>query len=133
MINENTKLNENAPKGLDTLTCSALANVIIDYPNLGISGFWHKTRITLSHLKEERVELSKAVNEVDESREWIRKNCRKKKGMNMDRSSYGLKHNIEKENGYISNGACIAAFIAEGYKLHHFNSKSLNCYFNVSF
>ena len=24
MINENTKLNENAPKGLDTLTCSAV-------------------------------------------------------------------------------------------------------------
>jgi hypothetical protein len=36
-------------------------------------------------------------------------------------------------NLYISNGACIAAFILEGYRVHHPAGWGPNCAFNVKF
>jgi hypothetical protein len=51
------------------------------------------------------------------SRQWLQYNSKKRKTINTKLSSYALKHIIEQDTGYICNGVCIAALLAEGYTI----------------
>jgi hypothetical protein len=71
--------------------------------------------------EQEQVELCK---------NWITKNCKPRKTINHNHSSYGLKHDVERDVGeYISNGAFIRAAIELGYK---YKVKSPNAWFAMT-
>lgn len=58
-----------------------------------------------------------APDPIEVCRKWIRENCAQRSTFNWKVSSYGLKHRIERAvNMYISNEACIAAFLLEGFR-----------------
>ncbi len=65
--------------------------------------------------EEERELLRKSADRVQVVIDWLRRNIRPIKTINMRRSSYGLKHVAEKDTGYITNGVFIAAAISAGY------------------
>ncbi|MDT4738439.1 hypothetical protein [Bradyrhizobium sp. WYCCWR 12699] len=54
--------------------------------------------------------------------------------MNRTRSSYGLKHDAEREAGdYVANGMLIAAALALDFSAERTHAGSPNAYFNISF
>lgn len=82
----------------------------------------------------ERAGLAGGSKGVEACREWIRRHCVPRKTINKQTGSYSLKHRIENDVYiYISNGACIVAFILEGYQVYHPQSWGPNCAFNVKF
>jgi len=69
---------------------------------------------------------------------WLRKFAEPRKTINTNRSSYGLKHDVEswtKEfpegRQYIPNGAFIAAALAEGYRVVPVAPNNINAHFNI--
>jgi len=78
---------------------------------------------------QEDIEFNK---EVKACREWLQSNALKTKRMNGNHSSYGLKHVVEAERGYICNGAFIHAAMDEGYT-GYWDGTGPNCYFNMAF
>ena len=70
--------------------------------------------------------------EIKACREWLQSNAIKTKRMNGNHSSYGLKHVVEAERGYICNGAFIHAAMDEGYT-GYWDGTGPNCYFNMAF
>jgi len=73
--------------------------------------------------------------EVMECQTWIRENVSPRKNLNRKKSSYALKHIVEKttKQGYISNGAFILAAFLEGYMICPTYNDSPNAYFNMRF
>jgi hypothetical protein len=66
-------------------------------------------------------------------RRWLALYVQPRKTINPRRSSYGLKHTVEDWAGdYITNGAFIAAAIAEGYRIDQIGGGP-NAHFNMSF
>ncbi len=66
-------------------------------------------------------------------RRWIRWFVRPRKTINSRRSSYGLKHDAENWAGiYVTNGAFIAAAVAEGYRYEQID-RGPNANFNMGF
>lgn len=62
---------------------------------------------------------------------WIESNCVQRKSMNINHSSYGLKHIAEEGiHEYVSNEELIGAMIKSGYKLKQVSA--LNAIFNIS-
>jgi hypothetical protein len=76
--------------------------------------------------------------QVELCREWIRLHCSPRKSINHHAYSYALKHAVEswlrnaKRPAYITNGAFIAAAIAEGYRYRRARPSSINAVFNMS-
>ncbi len=94
--------------------------------------------------------------EVECCRAWLREWATPRKTLNTRRSSYGLKHDVERASQrqgvsylanlptndpsaselfdriYVSNGAFIAAAIAEGYRLTPTQPGSPNAFFNFT-
>lgn len=69
--------------------------------------------------------------EVQLCKEWIKKCITKRKTINKEKGSYGLKHVVEKHyKTYISNGAFIKAAIDMGF---NYKQNGLNAFFNMSF
>lgn len=69
--------------------------------------------------------------EVKLCKEWIKKCITKRKTINEEKGSYGLKHVVEKYyKTYISNGAFIKAAIEMGFD---YRQNGLNAFFNMSF
>jgi hypothetical protein len=67
---------------------------------------------------------------VEDLRPFIRDNFQKQKTINVTRSSYGLKHIVERcINKYVCNGEFIAAMILEGF---NYKAGSINANFNIS-
>ena len=68
--------------------------------------------------------------------EFIKNNFIKRKTLNRTRSSYGLKHYVEKRlgrrHGYVSNQELIHAMIHCGFNYEETEPDSPNYYFNVS-
>ena len=68
-------------------------------------------------------------NEVRAAHTWIKQRCWERKTMNLSRSSYGLKHDMEHETGeYVSNGNFIKAAMLLGYRTR---PDYPNCFFNM--
>jgi hypothetical protein len=73
-----------------------------------------------------------AADQVKRTEEWLKINAEKRKSINRMISSYGLKHQIEKDTGYITNGALIQAANNLGYQIYPCRYGDLNCWFNIS-
>lgn len=72
------------------------------------------------------------TQKIKKIRTEIKKYFTKTKSFNSIRTSYGLKHDLERHIGkYVTNGELIYAMYLEGYKIKKRNS-SLNCSFNIS-
>lgn len=60
------------------------------------------------------------AEQVGACRAWLRKYAQPRKTMNLRTSSYGLKHDVERDSDdevYVSNGALIKAALFEGYRI----------------
>ena len=85
-----------------------------------------------SSLHSKNREKDEEINDADlhKIEEFIYKYFSQSEKMNLQCSSYGLKHIIERcLKTYVSNGQCIKAFINCGFKVKRFG---LNAAFNVS-
>lgn len=70
------------------------------------------------------------VKKIEKLRIEIKKYFKKTESFNLNRSSYGLKHDLERHIGeYVANGELIYAMYMEGYKIKR---ARINCYFNIS-
>ncbi len=69
-------------------------------------------------------------DEVNAAKDWIKHRFWERKTINCNRSSYGLKHDMESETGiYVSNGSFIEAAMLLGYRM---KPDYPNCFFNMS-
>lgn len=76
-----------------------------------------------------------SVEQVKICKRWINEFVNKRKTINEDRSSYGLKHKVEmwaEDTSYVSNGAFIKAAVDLGYKYRRIRDTP-NAFFNMSF
>jgi hypothetical protein len=115
-----------------------LPDVMERYPNLTYFGFGPLNRLgalwTPEQFQDQRDNLAAATRRIHDARGWIKEFCAKRRTINKSVTSYDIKHQIEKYlNTDINHGACIAAFIMEGYRVHHTFDWGPNCAFNVSF
>jgi len=107
-------------------------NLMEKFPDLCYNGF---LSITGNKKIEEviglKVDLLKASDEIRLARSWIKSNCTHSKRIRSWEGSYRLKHRVEQSvRRYISNGALIAGFILEGFRVFRESNHSPNCYFN---
>lgn len=106
--------------------------VLETYPELTNFGFGRLNGFGEPWTKEEfesqRADLRKSGERVEAARAWIRDRLTPRKTFNPDSGSYGLKHRIEDDIGYITNGVCIVAMALEGYKVRPYPP---NCIFNI--
>lgn len=82
-------------------------------------GVYDERRLTnaeyMPKFEKERQDLRDHHAKVGEIVQWLRKHIAPIKTINTKRTSYGLKHVVEKDLGYITNGQFIAAAIIAGY------------------
>lgn len=120
----------------DALT--AMKNILAEHPELGDFGFSvfdrrHKSESQREEeLAEEREKICSPRSLVAfiETRKWLRGKPKISK-LNKRASSYGLKHVVENEIGYITNGVFIAAAIAEGFNVKRIEVTP-NAWLNIS-
>lgn len=75
--------------------------------------------------------MANCVEEFVAAREWIAENLLHSKRINPRRSSYGMKHVMERDIGiYVSNGVFIAAMLANEFKMEA--KSGYNPSFNVN-
>src|SRR5215218_971599 len=67
-------------------------------------------------LAEGRAELWEHAERIQDVCAWIWLHLRPIQSLNSHRSSYGLKHIVEKDIGYVANGELIAAMLMGGYR-----------------
>jgi|GEM_PF-1029218 len=84
-----------------------------------------------AHHQGNRAALAASAERVGHVVEWLKEHVAPIKTLNPRRSSYGIKHVVEKELGYITNGVFIAAGIIAGYP-HEIRSDSPNVRFGMS-
>jgi hypothetical protein len=73
------------------------------------------------------------IEEVKLCKQWLLRKARKRKTINTNYSSYGLKHRVEDTYGkYVSNGAFIVAAMELGYEVKPTDFDSPNGNFNIS-
>jgi hypothetical protein len=71
-------------------------------------------------------------SEIQDCLEWLL-TAEKRKSMNVCRSSYGIKHIVEKHcKRYVSNGALIVAAIMAGFNIKQCRAGGANVYLNIS-
>jgi len=83
-------------------------------------------------LLKDRASLRASSDRIEAAFEYLSEMCIKRnKSINETSSSYGLKHVVERDIGYITNGQFITAAIIAGYKYKKYNG-SPNVCFNMS-
>ena len=109
---------------------SSITAILLEFPELCYEGFGRTRSMSDDDFCKSRGKLADSRSQLEDCEKWIAANCSKRKTINRGPSSYGFKHQIERDVGiYISNGVCIAAFLMAGYS---FVSFGLNCWFNAS-
>lgn len=113
----------------------ALAYIMAKHPeltNFGISYFRNvqNREIDVAKYRSDRKALSESVESFKNAALWL-KNLPKTKNISRRITSYNLKHIIEADIGYITNGVCIAAAIYAGFKIQRMKD-SPNVWFNIS-
>lgn len=83
-------------------------------------------------MPEAKAKTPPDVEQVERARKFLKLFGRKTVAISTKRSSYGLKHTVEKLDGYISNGALIQAAKELGYKMRPLRAGSPNVYLNIS-
>ncbi|NHF61851.1 hypothetical protein [Microcella pacifica] len=80
-----------------------------------------------------RLELRGRATHVAEILKWLESNVERRKTINPDYGSYGLKHMAERHLGaYVANGEFIAAAIIAGYPYRRGEGTSPNATFGMS-
>ncbi|WP_125778368.1 hypothetical protein [Antribacter gilvus] len=80
-----------------------------------------------------RTELRSSAENVARVRAWLEQNIERRKTINADAGSYGLKHFAEKVlGGYVSNGELIAAAIIAEFPYRHHGGLSPNVSFGMT-
>ncbi|MDF1674948.1 MAG: hypothetical protein P1U44_04455 [Vicingaceae bacterium] len=98
---------------------------LVELDGLYLNGFSYKSEKFDPKIFSETKKIKKIRTE-------IKKYFTKTKSFNSIRTSYGLKHDLERHIGeYVANGELIYAMYLEGYKIKK-NNSSLNCSFNFS-
>ena len=98
-------------------------NLLSDLKGLQLNGFSN------DH-KEFDPDIFSGNENIEILRREIRKHFRVIKSFNLNRGSYGLKHDLERHIGkYVSNGELIYAMYLEGFNIKR---NGINCYFNIS-
>lgn len=69
-----------------------------------------------------------SIAQIGKVCDWINANLEMQKTTNLRMSSYGLKHVVEKEIGYVSNGQFIVAALLCGYCI---GKVDYNVFFNI--
>lgn len=99
-----------------------LAITLVRVPDLNdegiglIESFQHRPpHAQQSILHGEREVLRRSVERVGLVVDWLNRHVAPIKTINRGRTSYGMKHIVEKDIGYITNGVFIAAGIIAGY------------------
>jgi hypothetical protein len=73
------------------------------------------------------------LDEVSKVIKWLREHATPRKTTNWSMSSYGFKHLVEREHGYVCNGAFILGAAILQYKIKtRKGNHSPNAYFNIS-
>ena len=98
----------------------------------GVTGWQAECEGAFTQTPEERMsdraDLFHELWMIGRCADWIRANTKARKTINRNRSSYGLKHSVERATGtYVTNGAFIAAAIGLGFS---FKTRGPNAYFN---
>jgi hypothetical protein len=100
-----------------------LAITMVKIPELnacGVGLYPHHARLPVPErdklLADERTELRRCGDRVAATVEWLQKHIRPIRTINLNHTSYGLKHIAEREIGYIPNGVFVAAAIVAGYR-----------------
>jgi hypothetical protein len=109
-----------------------LAITMVKFPDLnahGVGLYPHHDRLPLAEREkfftDERDELRRSADRVEATVQWLRKHIRAIKSINLNHTSYGLKHITEQEIGYIPNGVFIAAAIIAGYPFRRIEKPKL--------
>lgn len=107
-----------------------LEEVLSENPTLSYLGLCptDRTAETVNKLKNATKEISMCID-------WIKDNVRVTKAISTKRTSYGLKHNVERyfPDSYIANGSFIAAALMYGFKHKRVpNDTGRNAYFNMT-
>lgn len=120
--------------------CALLHSILKRNPDLGAFGFgvFNGAKLTPAERKakkaSDRAELLSpyGVDDFIRARKWL---CDKPRTGHVNPkagTSYGLKHLAAHTVGYVTNGAFIAAAIAEGYEVKQCAPGSPNAWFNLS-
>jgi hypothetical protein len=98
----------------------------------GLADFYKTREEAAAKFREDREHIRdpRSLAEFAAARGWLRQFA-KLKTFNKRGSSYALKHIAERDIGYVSNGAFIAAAIAEGFSVQRVGN-SPNAWFNSS-
>lgn len=79
----------------------------------------------VAYLYQHKHEIQACIN-------WL-KTAQKRKTLNKDHSSYGMKHIVERKyRCYVSNGAFIVAAILSGFDIGRCRFDSANAHINIS-
>jgi|SRR5262249_4821815 len=123
----------------DEITAAAIEmeRILEQHPQLSDFGFGlaefyktHAERVAKFREDRETIRGPRSLAEFTVARGWLRQFA-KLKSFNKRGTSYGLKHVAEHDIGYVTNGAFIAAAIAEGFEVQREGS-SPNALFNIS-
>ena len=85
-----------------------------------------KNGFSQSNKKEDQIDKNKLGHIIEYIEMWFDKT----KSINKKRSSYSIKHTVERNiKVYVSNGELLASMIMCDYK---YKADGIDCYFNVS-
>jgi hypothetical protein len=98
---------------------------------MGVGEIRLRTEDYWTALAKDRVRLRGDLAKVELTAKWLRLHIKRIKTINTRSSSYGLKHVVEREIGYITNGVFIAAAMIEGYP-YRTRRNFPNVYFGMS-
>ena len=95
--------------------CKQLRDILLEHPALHDGGYGPSA---YGDDDANRVILATSIEEFVTAREWIAQHFLPTARINSRRSSYGMKHVMERESGYyVTNGVFIAAMLANGYRM----------------
>ncbi|WP_324956729.1 hypothetical protein [Oligoflexus sp.] len=97
---------------------------------IGVAGVAHWDDYWATLVKR-RADLRASHSRIEETARWLGVFIKPIKTINTRSSSYGLKHRVEREIGYITNGVFIAAAMIAGYP-YRTHDGSPNVYFGMS-
>ncbi len=106
-----------------TRPADELARIVAKNPDLTVDGLgvfrWpgEAPEVTAERRRANREQMSsgRSLEQFERARGWLRRFPKLKRPHRRWGSSYGLKHIAEREIGYTTNGAFIAAALAEGF------------------
>jgi hypothetical protein len=130
------------PEHPNAVARSDLARVAEEYPDLTSFGFgifrhYYPRKSPAERevlFAQERADLlsNVGVEYFIRARKWLSVQLRTKNVNRKASQSYGLKHEAEQVEGYVTNGAFIAAAIAEGFIVQRCPDGNPNAWLNIS-